>query len=145
MREAARDLRLAPKLYAAAAEMGTEIQHILYDARDAALLADWQRRGIVPDAPQSVILVLGRYGDGPPSDPAALPAFLAALPPVARWMVCAFGSTEHACLRAAHARGGDLRVGFENSLQAPSGQLWPDNASSVRALAQALTPIAQVG
>ncbi|MCV6584765.1 MAG: 3-keto-5-aminohexanoate cleavage protein [Marinibacterium sp.] len=138
IREMARDPTIAAKAYAACAEMGTQVQHILYSTDDAVLLSDWQRAGLIPATPQSVILVLGRYDDGLPSDPAALPAFLTALPRVANWMLCAFGPTEHACLRAAHAKGGGMRVGFENSRTDATGAAWPDNAASVRALIASL-------
>lgn len=55
------------------------------------------------------------------------------------WMVCAFGRTEHAALQAAAAVGAKLRVGFENSLFAPDGTSWANNAESVCALSAALT------
>ena len=65
------------------------------------------------------------------TEPADLEAFPAARTP---WMVCAFGRLEHACLAAAAARGGDVRVGFENSLTNSDGTRWTDNATSVAAL-----------
>ena len=43
VREVARDAALAPKLYAACAEMGCEVQHILYDVDDIKLLQHWQQ------------------------------------------------------------------------------------------------------
>lgn len=137
LREAARDRGVARRIHDTARDVGTEIQHIVFDADDARLLAEWQDAGVLgPDA--SVILVLGRYDDGPPSDPAALPPLLDSLPPVGRWMVCAFGPSEHACLRAAARLGGDLRVGFENATQQEDGTVWPDMAASVRALRHAI-------
>lgn len=133
IREINRTPDLADRVYGTCAANGTEVQHILYDATDAARLADWQAHGIVRPGQGSVLLVLGRYGQGQ-SSPAALPDFLAALPPVSDWMLCAFGPTEHACLRDAARLGGNLRVGFENSLVSASGSLHHDNAASVAAL-----------
>ena len=132
LREVARDESLAPRLYGACADNGTEVQHILYGEKDARLLADWSRRGIVPGAP-CVLLVLGRHSPAPPQA-GDIRALLAALPPVESWMLCAFGRREHELLCAAARLGGDVRVGFENSLTDADGVPHADNAASVRAL-----------
>lgn len=134
LREIAREPRLAPRLYALCAEQGTEIQHILYDTDDIALLADWQAQGIVPAGQSGVLFVLGRYSAGQRSSPADLDPFRRAMPDATDWMVCAFGPQEHACLLAAARAGGRLRVGFENSLTDSRGHPHPDNAASVAAL-----------
>ncbi len=137
VREIARDPGLADTVYGTCAGIGTEVQHILYDTEDARLLCSWQARGIVREAQPSVLLVLGRYGD--PSASKSNPApFVDAVPPGSPWMLCAFGPNEHASLRAAARCGGDLRVGFENSLCGPGGENWPDNAASVAALVQSI-------
>jgi uncharacterized protein (DUF849 family) len=49
----------------------------------------------------------------------------------ADWAVCAFGRAETACLKAAHAAGGKLRVGFENNLVNDDGNPARDNADRV--------------
>jgi len=139
IREMARDTALAARLYAVAAEAPTQIQHILYDTGDAALMAHWQREGIIRPRQSDAILVLGRYETGPPSAAQHIAPFLSALPPRTRWMVCAFGAMEHPCLRHAATLGGDLRVGFENSITAPDGSPWLDNAASVTALLRTLS------
>jgi len=141
VREIARDPALAPRLYAACAANGTEVQHILYDAEDAALLADWQARGIVRPGQDSTILVLGRYATGQLARPADIGPLLAAKPP-GRWMLCAFGPAEHACLLEAARCGGDLRVGFENNLLRADGMPLRDNADSVALLVGQLERIA---
>ena len=138
VRETARDMDLAPRVYAACADMGCEVQHILYDTDDVALLKRWQAEGIVRPGQDSVLFVLGRYAVGQTSDPTELDPFLAALPDAPSWMLCAFGPQEHACLAHAAARGGNLRVGFENSLVGADGQPHPDNAASVAALCDLL-------
>jgi uncharacterized protein (DUF849 family) len=139
IREMARDAALAARLYASAAEAGTRIQHILFDTSDAARLARWQADGTIRPGQTEVILVLGRYTDGPASDPDGIAPFLATLYPRPRWMLCAFDRMEHPCLQRAAAIGGDLRVGFENSFCAPDGTIWPDNAASVATLTASLT------
>ena len=138
VRETARDMALAPRLYAACAEQGTGVQHIVYDAADLALLLDWQGQGIVQPGQGDILVVLGRYTNGKMSSPNDLARFLGVLPPAANWMVCAFGPDEHACLAAAAAKGAGLRVGFENSMTNTAGQTHSDNASSVAKLRRLL-------
>lgn len=131
VREIARQPELAPRLYALCEEQKTRVQHILYDAEDAELLTRWREAGIVKAEQSDRLLVLGRYATGQQSTPEDLNIFPS---DTSRWMVCAFGAQEHACLYEAARRGADVRVGFENSLTAPDGQQWADNAASVAAL-----------
>ncbi len=134
VREIARAPDLADAVYGCCAETGTRVQHILYDADDAALLDHWQAQGIVGADQVDRLLVLGRYATGQVSHPSDLDPFLTNGCPKNRWMVCAFGPHEHACLAHAVQSGGDVRVGFENSLTDETGAPWPDNAASVAAL-----------
>lgn len=134
LRELAREPDLARRFYAVAAEAGTRLQHIVFGPEDVPLLHRFQADGSLAKGPVEVILVLGRYTDGLPSDPARVGPFAEHLPQGTRWMLCAFGPPEHACLAQAARLGGTCRVGFENSLSAPDGQPWPDNAASVTAL-----------
>ncbi|MGX9352899.1 3-keto-5-aminohexanoate cleavage protein [Shimia sp. W99] len=138
VRETARDMDLAPRVYAACADMGCDVQHILYDTDDIALLKDWQARGIIHPDQSSVLFVLGRYSAGQVSAPSDLAPFLAALPDAPDWMLCAFGPQEHACLIHAAKHGGNLRVGFENSLVDANGAPHANNAASVAALVHSL-------
>lgn len=131
VREIARAPELAPRVYALCADQGTRVQHILYDAADAELLARWQDGGVVNSDQVDRLLVLGRYATSQESIPRDLDAFPNGPDP---WMVCAFGRQEHLCLQRAAQLGGDVRVGFENSLTTPEGEVWVDNAASVAAL-----------
>ena len=47
-----------------AQDQGTRVQHILYDAADAAVLNAWRAAGIVRAEQSECLLVLGRYADG---------------------------------------------------------------------------------
>lgn len=134
IREIARAPELAARLYGGCAEAGTEVQHILFDRDDVALLQDWQGKGIVRPDQTSVIFVLGRYTKGQESDPADLLPFLDAMPERQDWMVCAFGRREHECLLATANAGGTLRVGFENSFIDADGAPHDSNATSVARL-----------
>lgn len=138
LREMAREPDLARRFYAVAAETGTRLQHIVFGPEDVPLLHRFQADGSLAPGPVEAILVLGRYTDGPPSDPAGVAPFADHLPERTGWMLCAFGPAEHACLQEAARLGGTCRVGFENSLTAPDGAPWTDNAASVRALRAAL-------
>lgn len=135
VREVAQAPELANELYQVCFDNGTIVQHILYDVDDMNLLEEWLDKGIVPASENSVIFVLGRYTDGQVSQPSDLDPFLQAMEITGRanrrWMVCAFGPNEHLCLAAAAKKGGDVRVGFENSLLSPDGTIHKDNATSV--------------
>ena len=39
------------------------------------------------------------------------------------WAICAFGKEEMSCLEKAISLGGKIRVGFENSLFMPNGEI----------------------
>lgn len=120
--------------YHGAASAGTAIQHILYDTQDIALFMRLWENGVLPPGPAQVLLVLGAYAPHRPARPADLDARLRALTPVLPeldWAVCAFGPDETNSLRAARARGGKLRVGFENNLVNADGTIAASNAERV--------------
>jgi len=98
VREIARAPDLAHAVYQTCADHATEVQHILYDTADIQQLQAWRAQGIVHAEQHSVLFVLGRYSAGQTSSPDDLSPFLAAMPDVTQWMVCAFGPHEHACL-----------------------------------------------
>jgi 3-keto-5-aminohexanoate cleavage enzyme len=112
-------------------------QVILYDTADLRRWQDLRQRGVVPEAPWFLLFVLGRYTAGQTSDPTDLVPFVHSHTGDEPWSVCAFGKTEHACVSAAAALGGHVRVGFENNLYLKTGELAPDNAALVAQAAQA--------
>jgi 3-keto-5-aminohexanoate cleavage enzyme len=59
------------------------------------------------------------------------------------WAICAFGATEHACVTAAAAMGGHVRVGFENNLLLKDGSQAPNNESLVGQAADAASCVAR--
>lgn len=135
VREVARADDMADRIYGLCADQGTRVQHILYDAADAAVLSAWRAAGIVRAEQSECLLVLGRYADRLQSVPDDLNRFPEQS---GRWMVCAFGAQEHGCLLTAARRGADIRVGFENSTTDSDGVAWSDNAASVAALVSVL-------
>ncbi|WP_241479004.1 3-keto-5-aminohexanoate cleavage protein [Leisingera sp. ANG-M1] len=138
VREMARDPQLAARAYALSAEAGTQVQHILYGSDCIAQLSAWYQDGTVPGAMRDAIFVLGKYTPPVLAQPDGLAAFRDATAEMRlNWTVCAFGRHEHACLLAAVAAGGDVRIGFENNIETPEGGLLADNAASVAAFVQA--------
>lgn len=140
VRVIAQSADLADRIYGTCVANGTRVQHILYDTHDYAQLQRWQAEGTVRSDQTDMLFVLGRYLSGRSSQPADLATFLDVHSGPANWMLCAFGTGEHACLTHAAQHGGDLRVGFENSLHRQDGTPWPDCAASVAALVSELTP-----
>ncbi|MCY1346265.1 3-keto-5-aminohexanoate cleavage enzyme [compost metagenome] len=109
-------------------------QVILYDVADVRRWHALRARGLVPAGAWSLLYVLGRYSAGQVSSPHDLLPFLQvaaesddALP----WAICAFGREENACVTAAAAFGGHVRVGFENNLLLRDGSRAPGNAALV--------------
>jgi uncharacterized protein (DUF849 family) len=110
-------------------------QVIVYDVADLQRWQALRAQGVIPDAPWSLLFVLGRYSVGQTSEPKDLLPFVQAHTGQEPWSMCAFGAGEHACATTAAALGGHVRVGFENNLLLNDGQVAPDNAALVRQVA----------
>jgi 3-keto-5-aminohexanoate cleavage enzyme len=87
------------------------------------------------------LLVAGRYGvvdDATVDMVDELDRVLSAegLAAEGKWMVCAFGRGEMACLQAAMELGGHARVGFENAIVDANGKLAISNAERVARVAE---------
>ncbi|PCJ26889.1 MAG: class III aminotransferase [SAR86 cluster bacterium] len=106
-------------------------QYILYSQEDICHFNDLHARGIIPDDNPEVLLVLGRYSENQQSKPDDLSPLLKPVNTSCNWWLCAFGTTEAECMQKAITLGGHCRVGFENNLLLPDGNLLPDNESSV--------------
>jgi uncharacterized protein (DUF849 family) len=113
-------------------------QFILYQPDHVETLLRLQGDGDIPFAEPFLLFVLGRYRDGQVATPADLPPFLDALGDAkATWMICAFGAQEHACAQAAMAAGGHVRIGFENNIHLPDGDVAGSNADLIAVAAEA--------
>ena len=110
-------------------------QVIVYDVADLQRWQALRAQGVIPDAPWSLLFVLGRYSVGQTSEPKDLLPFVMAHTGQEPWSMCAFGAGEHACATTAVALGGHARVGFENNLLLNNGQVASDNAALVRQIA----------
>ncbi len=109
----------------------TAPQYILYDLDDIQKFEEFRSRGLIPGDYHSILLVLGRYTNNQQSNPEDLKPLLEALPSNCNWWLCAFGKDESKCMDAVIRNGGHCRVGFENNLFLPSGEMAPNNAASV--------------
>jgi 3-keto-5-aminohexanoate cleavage enzyme len=110
-------------------------QVIVYDVADLQRWQALRAQGVIPDAPWSLLFVLGRYSVGQTSEAKDLLPFVMAHTGNEPWSMCAFGAGEHACATTAAALGGHVRVGFENNLLLNNGQVAPDNAALVGQIA----------
>lgn len=135
-RESARDPNLASRVYGTCADTGCEVQHILCNTVDVALLKAWQAVGMVSLEQYSVLFLLGRYNADQTSTPSDIHPFLATMPDTRNRKLCALGSQEHACLSHAAKLVGNIRAGFENSFVACERTRHIDNAGLVSALSR---------
>ena len=111
-------------------------QYILYSKQDVLYFNDLRERGIIPGDRVSVLYVLGKYSETQQSSAVELLPFLAAMHGDVIWAVCAFGTSEAACMLSAAGLGGHCRVGFENNMQLISGDIAPHNAALVTQVAE---------
>ncbi len=130
------DKATAEEFYAWTQDAGIGIHHIAYTPEQLRRVLEFIDEGIIPGTEHQLQLVIGSYAGTEPSRPEDLEPYLDLMK--ARngelsfdWMICAFGAAETACLAYAAARGGKMRVGFENSLWNADGSLAKDNAERV--------------
>lgn len=119
-------------------ENRVHIQHILFSAEDFEHFLDYREGGIIPAGHRCVLFVLGRYSANFQSEPADLDPFLRHNLSELDWFTCAFGRREQECVMAAIAAGGHARIGFENNLYLPSGEIAINTAALVDNLIAAL-------
>ena len=128
------------KLYQSLNENGTKIQHICYEPEDLDLLSDLLNKGKISKDGTWCLFVIGHYS-GKISDPNKIPLFLDKLSYNnlnADWAVCAFGKEEIDCLKKAISLDGKIRIGFENSMLMPNGEIAPNNHTKVKAVKELL-------
>ena len=128
------------KLYQSLTENGTKIQHICYEPEDLDLLSNLLDKGKISKDGTWCLFVIGHYS-GIISDPNKIPLFLNKLSNNnlnADWAVCAFGKEETDCLKKAINLNGKIRIGFENSILMPNGEIAPNNHTKVKAVRELL-------
>tara|TARA_R110002124_G_scaffold86958_4_gene224302 strand:+ start:1884 stop:2633 length:750 start_codon:yes stop_codon:yes gene_type:complete len=134
VREMARNADLAKRVYGLCADVGTNVQHILYSPECVTQLLKWRADGTILAAQKDAIFVLGHYNPPVLATPSHLDVFLNAIDGHdITWSACAFGLNEHACLSRAIQMGGHARIGFENNHQSADGKIFADNSASITA------------
>jgi len=135
LRELCRDAQAEPAAGDFFAWLNAEqimTQYILYAPEDVCRFEDLRRRGVIVDDAPFVLFVLGRYAGKVTGDVGELDAFVHEASGDTIWAVCCFGATELQAASRAARLGGHARVGFENNLLLPNGDVAPDNAALVR-------------
>ena len=123
------------KLYKSLTDAGTKIQHICYEPEDLDLLSNLLSMSNISKNGVWCLFVIGHYS-GKVSKPEKIPMFIDRLKEHninADWAVCAFGNEEISCLKEAIKLGGKIRVGFENSILMPDGEIASNNETKVKA------------
>jgi len=133
-----KDLGFAKNFFHWAVEAEVHIQHIVYNPEELVQFMSMRRDGIIPASQRCVLFVLGRYAVDFQSSPADLEPFLSNDLTGLDWFVCAFGKQEQACVIAGIDQGGHARIGFENNLYLPGGNIASNSAELVSGLAKAL-------
>jgi len=134
-----KDLAFAKSFYHWASEAEVHVQHIVYDAEELGKFLSLREEGVVPESQHCILFVLGRYAVDFQSSPADLEPFLKNDLSHLDWFVCAFGAQEQASVRTAIKHGGHGRIGFENNLLLPDGNIASSSAELVTELAKAVT------
>ena len=117
-------------------EAGTKIQHILYKPEDVDLLIKVLNKAEIQINDAWCLFVIGHYS-GRISYPENISLFVKKMEEHKinlDWAICAFGKEEMSCLEKAISLGGKIRVGFENSLFMPNGEIASDNHIKVDAV-----------
>ena len=124
------------KFYKYLTESGTKIQHILYNPEDIDLLIELLNKAEIEINMSWCLFVIGHYS-GKISYPEKIPLFIKKMEKRKinlDWAVCAFAKEEMSCLEKAINLGGKIRVGFENSLLMPNGEVAPSNHAKIDAV-----------
>ena len=119
-------------------EHEVQLQHIVFSAEELQRFLEYRDQGVIPAKHNCVLFVLGRYSVNFQSEPADLGPFLQQDLAALNWFCCAFGHQEQACMTAAINAGGHARVGFENNLYLPNGELADDTTALVSSLVATL-------
>lgn len=117
-------------------------QYILYSVEDIKRFIQLHKNGTIPDTKPHILLVLGRYSESLTSEPEDLLPMLEALSGFSvNWAVCAFGAKEADCVSLAAQHGGHARIGFENNMHLPDGEVASDNAALIQNFSAAISSL----
>ena len=129
---------LATEFFAWCDEHDVHLQHIVFSAEELQHFFNYRDQGIIPASHRCVLFVLGRYSVNFQSEPSDLDSFLQHDLSSMDWFCCAFGHQEQACMTAAIKAGGHARVGFENNLYLPNGEVADSTSALISSLVGSL-------
>ena len=129
------DTGLAREFFTWCVDAEVHLQHILFSADELARFFEYRDEGVIPETHRCLLFVLGRYNENFQSSPEELDPFLDQDLAGYDWFTCAFGNHEQDCVMRAIEAGGHARVGFENNLFLPNGELAANTAELVSSLA----------
>ena len=128
------------KLYKYLSDEKINVQHICHEPEDIDLLSNVLNKSEIEKDNKWCLFVIGHY-TGKISDPNKIPLYLEKLEKnkfKADWAICAFEKEEFICLKEAIKLGGKIRIGFENSLYLPSGEIAQDNETKIKIIKEEL-------
>ena len=128
----------ARRFFAWCDDNAVHVQHIVFSDDEFRHFLEYRDQGVIPPGHRCVLFVLGRYSANFQSAPADLEPFLAHDLAELDWFTCAFGHREQDCVMAAIEAGGNARIGFENNLYLPHGEVAPNTAALVSSLVGAI-------
>ena len=124
------------KLYKYLSDEKINVQHICHEPEDIDLLSNVLNKSEIERDNTWCLFVIGHYS-GRISYPDNISLFIKKMEEKnikLDWSICAFGKEEMSCLEKAVSLGGKIRVGFENSLFMPNGEIASDNHMKVDAI-----------
>ena len=122
------------KVYKYLVEKETKIQHICYFPEELEILSKLIKVAELPNENTWCMFTIGHY-TGRKSDPNLIPMFLDSKKKnqiYGDWAVCAFSVEEKECIKKAINLNGNIRVGFENSINMFDGSVALNNESKVK-------------
>ena len=119
-------------------ENAVHVQHIVFSVDEFQHFLNYREQAVIPAEHRCVLFVLGRYNINFQSEPADLDPFLQYDLSGLDWFTCAFGRQEQQCVLTAINAGGHARIGFENNLYLPDGEIAANTAALVSSLVDSL-------
>ena len=122
------------KVYKYLVEKETKIQHICYFPEELEILSKLIKVAELPNENTWCMFTIGHY-TGRKSDPNLIPMFLDSKKKSqinGDWAICAFSVEEKECIKKVINLNGNIRVGFENSINMFDGSVALNNESKVK-------------
>lgn len=122
-----KDEELAQNLLDECETLQIGVQFAMADPADIEWFCAFRNYGVIPQANQSLLFILGQDGETPQSDPRDIRKYLLGLDKQyllerIKWSVAAFGPQEKSALAAAISLGGHIAPGWAYNIHATDGE-----------------------